>query len=73
MLVQNIRGELTVLDDSEPNFSLNDSEFIRTIATALHVSTSKVRDVFRNLQCKCLSHVFPTRKFIFFVDTCFLL
>ena len=41
-MVQNIRGEMTVLDTFQHSFSLKDSIFIKTIANALHISTSKV-------------------------------
>ena len=41
-MVQNIRGEMTVLDTFQHNFSLKDSVFIKTIANALHINTSKV-------------------------------
>lgn len=42
LMVQNIRGEMTVLDTFQHNFSLKDSVFIKTIANALHINTSKV-------------------------------
>ena len=42
-MVQNIRGEMTVLETFQQNFSLKDSIFVKTIASALKISTSKVR------------------------------
>ena len=41
-MVQNIRGEMTVLETFQQNFSLKDSIFVKTIASALQISTSKV-------------------------------
>ena len=38
----NLSGELTVLDSSQQQLTLRDSEFLETIAKALSVSSSKV-------------------------------
>lgn len=39
---KNLRGELTVLDSRAHQFSLKNSEFLRDVASALNVSSSKV-------------------------------
>ncbi len=42
-LVQNLSGELTVLDSTQQQFSLRDSVFLETVAKALSISSSQVR------------------------------
>lgn len=43
LVEQNLRGELTKLNSNQLQFSLKDSELLRTVATALNVSSSRVR------------------------------
>ena len=42
LMTANLRGELTVLESSQQQFSLRDSAFLQTIAKALCVSSSEV-------------------------------
>ena len=43
---QNIRGELTRLDDNQLQFSLKDSQLLRAVAETLTLSSSKVSSYF---------------------------
>ena len=50
LVQQNLHGELTTLHSSQLRFSLKDSVFLRTVAEALNVSSSKVHSgMCRNL------------------------
>lgn len=42
MVQHNLRGELTTLSSHQQQFSLKDSELLKTVAQALNVSSNKV-------------------------------
>lgn len=42
LMPHNLCGELTQLNSHNSSFSLRDSEFLKTVASALNVSSSKV-------------------------------
>ena len=42
LMTSNLRGELTVIESSQQEFSLRDSVFLQTIAKALCVSSNEV-------------------------------